>query len=734
MKNVLSILLTGFLLINLSNSTLAQEDNQEELTLGLVMKSHKFYPRGVRGISPLKNGAHFSKVQSDSLNVYTYKTGDFVEVIVTADELIPEGDTVPISLNGYKFNSDESKILYPTKTESIYRRSSKSNFFIFDRETRKLTALSENGKQRLADFSPDASKVAFVRENNIFINDLVSGEEKQITFDGNDRHIINGTTDWVYEEEFSLVKGFHWSPNGDQIALMRFDESKVKEWALTYYGELYPEEHSYKYPKAGEDNSVVTVHVYSMNSGKTTMMDIGEETDQYIPRIKWAPIENQLAIYRLNRLQNKLELLFADGASGKSKVVYTEENEYYIEDGNYDNITFLDNGYQMILTSEQNGYNHIYLFDIERQELQQITTGNWDVTDLIGVDQEKEKIYYQSAEVSPLDRNVYVIGFDGKGKKNLTPEAGSNSARFSSNYKYFIKTWSNAKTPPVYSVNSGKNGKLVRVLEDNQKLKDILAGYPIQPKEFFSITTSEGIELNAWKIMPFNFDPNKKYPVLFDIYGGPGSQTVRNSFGHGNMWQQYLAQEGIIIVSVDTRGSGSRGEEFKKMTYQQLGKYETLDLVEAAKYMASLPYVDGDHIGIFGWSYGGYMSALCMTKGAEVFDVGIAVAPVTTWRYYDNIYTERFMRTPQENPDGYDDNSPINHADKLEGKLLLIHGMTDDNVHPQNTYDFVTALVAANKDFEFMVYPNSNHGIYTGRNTRFHLYKKMTDFLLENLK
>jgi len=734
MKKLFSFLITALLLFNLTNTLHAQTEESNELTLDLVMKSRKFYPRGVRGISPLKNGEHFSKVQSDSLNVYSYKTGDFVEVVVTSKEMIPEVDTMPISLSGYRFSADESKILFPTETESIYRRSSKSNYFIFDRETRRLTALSENGKQRLADFSPDNSKVAFVRQNNIFITNLQTGDEKQITFDGKDRHIINGTTDWVYEEELSLVKGFHWSPEGGKIAFLRFDESEVKEWTLTYYGELYPEEHSYKYPKSGEDNSVVTVHVYDLKSGKTTTMDVGKESDQYIPRIKWTPVENQLAIYRLNRLQNKLEILFNDANSGKSKVVYTEENKYYIEDGNYDNITFLEDGNRMILNSERSGFNHIYLFDIEDQELQQITTGDWDVTDLIGVDEVKEKVYYQSAEVSPMDRNVYSIGFNGKGKKDLTPEAGSNSARFSSNYKYFIKTWSDANTPPVYSVNSGKNGKLIRVLQDNQKLRETLAEYPLSQKEFFTFTTSEGIELNGWKIMPFNFDPNKKYPVLFDIYGGPGSQTVRNSFGRCDMWQQYLAQEDIMIVSVDTRGSGSRGEEFKKMTYQQLGKYETIDLVEAGKYLETLPYVDGDHIGIFGWSYGGYMSALCMTKGAEVFDVGIAVAPVTTWRYYDNIYTERFMRTPQENPDGYDDNSPINHADKMEGKFLLIHGMTDDNVHPQNTYDFATALVAADKDFEFMVYPNSNHGIYTGKNTSFHLYKKMTNFLLENLK
>ena len=734
MKKTFPILLLAFLLFNLPINTHAQEESKKELTLDLVLKSREFSPRSVRGVSPLNNGELFSRVRPDSINAYSYKTGKLVEVIVTADELIPEGDTVPIPMRGYKFSAGESKILFATETEPIYRRSSKSNFYIFDRGTKKLTALSENGKQRLAGFSPDGSKVAFVRENNIFIKDLTTGKEKQITFDGKDGHIINGTTDWVYEEEFSVTKGFYWSPEGDRLAFMRFDESNVKEWMLTYYGELYPDRHSYKYPKAGEDNSVVTVHVFALNSGQTTLMDVGAETDQYIPRIKWAPVENKLAIYRVNRLQNKLEILFADASSGSSEVVYTEKNKYYIEDGNYDNITFLDNGNQIILTSERDGYNHIYLYNIDKQGLQQITNGDWDVTNLIGVDQENKKVYYQSAEVSPMDRNVYVIGFNGKGKKGLAPQPGSNSARFSSDFTYFIKTWSDANTPPVYTVNRGKNGKLVRVMEDNQKLKDIRAGFPLQPKEFFTITTSRGVELNAWKIMPFDFDPNKKYPILFDIYGGPGSQTVRNSFGRGGMWNQYLAQEGIMIVSVDVRGSGARGEEFKKITYRELGKYETEDLIGSAKYLASLPYIDGDHIGIWGWSYGGYMSSLCMTKGADVFDVGIAVAPVTNWRYYDNIYTERFMRTPQENPTGYDDNSPINHADKLKGEFLLIHGMADDNVHPQNTYDFVTALVAADKDFEFMVYPNSNHGIYTGKNTRFHLYKKMTDFLLENLK
>lgn len=734
MKKLFYGVLFFLFLIPFATTVNGQEKGEKQLSLETILKSGQFYPHGVRGISPLKDGELFARITSDSIVAYSYKTGKAVRTIVASDELIPPGDSVPISLRNYKLSNDETKILFATKTESIYRRSSRSYYYVFDTKTKKLTPLSDNGKQRLADFSPDASKVAFVRENNLFIIDLNTGKEQQITFDGEKEHIINGTTDWVYEEEFSVTKGFCWSPDGKKLAFMRFDESNVKEWTLTYYGELYPERYHYKYPKAGEDNSIVTVHIYSLETGQTIPVDTGPETDQYIPRIKWTSDNNKLAVYRVNRLQNKLEILFADADSGKSQVVFTEKNKYYIEDANYDAIRFADDANRIFLTSERDGYNHIYIYDISKGELQQITTGSWDVTDLTGVDQKNEKIYYQSAEVSPLDRNVYVIGFDGKNKKCLTPEAGTNSARFSSNFKYFIKVWSDATTPPVYSVNYGKNGKLIRVLEDNEKLKELRAEYNLQPKEFFTITTADGVKLNAWKILPPDFNPEKQYPVLFDIYGGPGSQTVRNNFGSGNMWSEYLAGQGIVVVSVDNRGTGARGEAFKKITYMQLGKYETQDLIASARYLAGLPWVDKDHIGIFGWSFGGYMASLCMTKGSDVFDVGIAVAPVTNWRYYDNIYTERFMRTPQENPDGYDDNSPINFADQLKGKFLLIHGMADDNVHPQNTYDFITALVAADKDFELMLYPNSNHGIYTGKNTRFHLYEKMTDFLLENLK
>lgn len=729
MKKSMMLLLAAALLINLY----AQEESKE-LSLELIMKSRELSPSGIRGLRSLNDGKHFTQIKPDSINAYSYQTGELFEVIVTADELIPEGDTTSIPLSNYTFSADESKILFATETDRIYRRSSRSNFYVFDRNTGELTALSADGKQGLADFSPDASMVAFVRENNIFIKDLASGEEKQITFDGKDRHIINGTTDWVYEEEFAITKGFQWSPDGKKIAFMRFDESDVKEWWLTFYGDLYPEHHRYKYPKAGEDNSIVTVHVYDLETGLTTKMDTGEETDQYIPRIRWTQNPETLAILRLNRLQNKLEILLAEAQSGESRVLYTEENKYYIEDGNYDDIVFLENATAFIIMSEKDGYNHIYLYGMDGKQINQITQGEWEVTSLMGIDQKNERVYYQSAEVSPMDRNIYSIKFNGKGKKALTPETGWNTAQFSADFSYFIKTWSDANTPSVYSVNRGKDGQLVREILNNGELIEKRKEYNLSTKEFFTITTSDGVDLNAWRIMPPDFDESKKYPVLFDIYGGPGSQTVRNAYGGGDLWSHFLAQEGIIVVSVDNRGTGARGEEFKKMTYLQLGKYETIDQIEAAKYMASLPYVNEEKIAVFGWSYGGYMSTLCLTKGADIFDVAIAVAPVSNWRFYDNIYTERFMRTPQENPDGYDDNSPINHVDKMEGKYLLVHGMADDNVHPENSYDLITALVDADKDFELMLYPNSNHSIYTGRNTRFHLYSKMTDFLLVNLK
>ena len=713
-----------FIFSELSNA----QSQTKEITLNDIYASEKLYQKRVYGMRSMANGSYYSVLENDSINVYKYKNGNYVKTIVTASELIPEGKKENIKLGNYTFSKDENKILFPTKTEYIYRHSSKSEFYIWNIKNKTLQQLSENGKQRLASFSPDGSKIGFIRNNNLFIKNLTSNTKTQITKDGLYNNIINGTTDWVYEEEFGFTRAFFWSPNGKKIAFYKFDESNVKEFCFSKYGDLYPEEYKYKYPKAGEDNSIVNIFTYDITSGKTVKMDIGEETDQYIPRIKWTNNNEILSIQRMNRLQNKLEILFADPKNGESKVIYTETNKYYIDIT--DHLTFLDDNEHFLFTSEKDGYYHIYLYKMNGELVKQLTKGNWVITNLIGFDEKKQIVYYTSAESSPLNRDIYSV--DLKGNKNkLSSRKGTNRARFSSDYKYFINTFSDANTPSVITVNKA-NGKQIRVLEDNSKLLKTIIEYNFSKKEFLTITTSENVELNAWKILPPNFDKEKQYPVLFTIYGGPGSQTVKNSWG-SDLWEQMLAQKGIIVVSVDNRGTGARGEEFKKMTYMQLGKYETIDQIEAAKYLSSLDYIDANRIGIFGWSYGGYMSTLCMTKGSDYFSTGIAVAPVTNWRYYDNIYTERFMRTPQENANGYDDNSPINHVDKLKGNFLLIHGTADDNVHVQNSIDLVTALVAANKQFEMQLYPNSNHGIYTGKNTRMHLYKRMTDFLLSNL-
>jgi len=567
-------------------------------------------------------------------------------------------------------------------------------------------------------------------DNNMFIKNLENGNEQQITTDGLYNNIINGTTDWVYEEEFSFTKGFFWSPDGSKIAFYRFDESNVKEYQMTMWGDLYPEHYKYKYPTAGEDNSIIKILAYDLATKQTIEMDIGEDTDIYIPRIKWTKNSKKLSIQWMNRLQNELKILLADVTTGKTKIIYHETNKYYIDIT--DNLTFLEDNEHFIITSEQDGYNHIYLYDMEGNLNKQLTKGKWDVTEFIGVDEKKGLVYFISAETTPLNRELYVVKLNGSGKKKLSEKDGNNRVQFSKQFKYFINTYTNANTPANITVNSAKGDEL-RVLKDNLKLIETTEEYKFSPKEFFTFYTSEGVELNGWMIKPPDFDPAKKYPVLMYVYGGPGSQTVRNSWGGGNLWYQMLASKGIIIASVDNRGTGARGEEFKKMTYLQLGKYETIDQIEAAKYLISLGYVDRERIGIWGWSYGGYMSALCMTKGADYFSTGIAVATVTNWRYYDNIYTERFMRTPQENPDGYDDNSPINHVEKLKGNFLIIHGTADDNVHVQNSIELVTALVNADKQFEMQFYPNSNHGIYTGRNTTMHLYTRLTNFILENL-
>lgn len=699
-----------------------------KLSLENIFKSRTFSSKGFYGMNSLADGKHYTRLENDTLNIYSYQTGQKSGWMAAGSQMVTKANDT-LEFYNFTLSSNEKKMLIATDTEPIYRHSEQSEFYVWDLSTKQLTQLSTKGKQRLADFSPDASKVAFVRDNNLFITNLKTGDEQQITTDGLDRNIINGTCDWVYEEEFSFTKAFHWSPDGTKIAFLRFDESKVKEYWLTLYGELYPTQHKYKYPKAGEDNSLVSVHVVDLATGKTTLMDVGENTDQYIPRIAWSNQPGKLAIQRLNRLQNKLELLLADASTGRSEVVYTDENKAWVEIT--DDLTFIPGTDQFVITSERDGFNHIYLGDA-KGNLQQLTKGNWDVVSIKGYDAKRQLVWFDAAINGAVNRDVCHVSMKGK-ITTVTNKRGWNTANFSSTYDYFVHTWSDANTPPVVTVADYK-GKPLRLLEDNAELKEKIKSYGLRKRELFTLTTSIGVTLNGWMIKPDQYDPQKKYPVLMYVYGGPGSQTVQNSWERGQLWYQLMAQEGIVVVSVDNRGTGFRGDEFKKLTYKQLGKYETEDQIEAARWLIKEGIADPQRIGIFGWSYGGYMSSLCMTKGADVFTTGIAVAPVTNWRYYDNIYTERFMRTPQENPSGYDDNSPINHAEKLKGNYLLIHGTADDNVHCQNAFDLFTALVAANRKFDSEFYPNSNHGIYTGKNTSFHLYSRMTDFIFKHLK
>lgn len=734
-------ILSLFIGVALSISIFAQEKLSNEL----IWNSNTFQTEYVWGINSMNDGEHYTTldVENDEavINQYSYSNyGKKVNTIVTSSDLKDENGK-KIAIESYSFNRDESKLLIATEVESIYRHSSKAYYYIYDRATKTTIPLSDKtkGKQRLAEISPAGDRVAFVRNNNLFIKNLNNNEEIQVTDDGEYNKIINGATDWVYEEEFGFDKGFQWSPTGRYIAYYKFDESHVKEFQMAMYGTLYPEQYRFKYPKAGEDNSIVTIHVAPTDGYGPNVMSydfpLGDEKDIYVPRIKWAG-EEELCVFRMNRLQNKLELFVQSYAAPYPRqikplqTIYSEESRTYIDIN--DDLTFLKNEKAIIYTSEKSGFNHIYKKNISTGKEIQLTKGNWEVTKVYGVDENDRKIYYQAAESSSINREVYSIDLRGKTKIKLSKEVGFNDAQFSNTFKYYINFYSNANMPYQITLHNNLLNKS-EVLKDNAKLQEQLKKHNPSPIEFFSFKTSENIELNGYMIKPKNFDANKKYPVLMYVYNGPGINTVNNSWGGSrNLWFQYLAQEGYVIVSVDGRGTGYRGRDFKHVTYRQLGKYETEDQIEAAKYLGNLSYVDKSRIGIFGWSYGGYMSSLCITKGAEYFKAAIAVAPVTNWRYYDNIYTERFMRKPQDNGENYDSNSPINHVEKLKGSYLLIHGSADDNVHYQNTMEMITALTEAGKQFDLFIYPDKNHGI-GGRKTRIHLYTLMTNFLMENL-
>lgn len=711
------------------------QNNAQDAILKIddIFASRQFAARVVFGFKSMNDGLHYTLTrmneQTKSMDIirFEYKSGQAKDTLLKGGEL--KWNNESIAWSDYEFDASETQLLLTANEEAVYRHSTKADFFIYDLSRKKIEPVSQKGKQMYASFSPDGNKVAFVRDNNVFYKDIPSGREIQITFDGRKNEIINGGCDWVYEEEFSFDKAYEWSPDGKRIAYYKFDESRVREFTLTYYDSLYPREERYKYPKAGEENSIVSIHLYELLSGKTIKAGTGNEKDIYFPRIKWTADPQKLCIMRMNRHQNKLELLSCDATTGITLPFYTETNERFIDIEINDHLHFTSDKQFFIWLKPHRGFTHIFKISMNGKEAAQITKGNFDVTEFYGFDEKTKFYYYKSAEVSPRDRQIYRISESGK-KSLLSKPSGTNSAQFSTAFRYFINTWSDANTPYLCELYSG-DGKMIRMIEDNKAVAENMKKFKLSPKTFFSFKTSEGIELNGWMIKPAGFDASKKYPVFQYMYGGPGANTVNNAWeGNHYFFWQLLAQRGYIIVSVDNRGTGARGEEFQKCTYLNLGKLETIDQMEVAKYLATLSYVDKERIGVFGWSYGGYMVSLLMTKGADYFKAGIAVAPVTTWRYYDTIYTERYLRTPQENPAGYDDNSPIRFADKLKGKLLLIHGTADDNVHWQNSVDFVSALVKNKKQFETFFYPNSNHSL---PGMRYHLYTKMEDFILKNL-
>ncbi len=725
MKRSLSLL---FILILGAATTVAQKKAIEFENLF----DNTFSERRISNVRWMNDGKYYSESRGMKIIRNNITREDEQSVLFDGANFSNTAHQDGIYVQGYQFSADENKIMIQTDVERIWRRSTRANYYVYDRLTESLTKLTNTeGKQQYAELSPEGDKAAFVRDNNLFWVDLASGEEKQITEDGEINAIINGAADWVYEEEFGFAKAWFWSPDGNRIAFYRFDEREVPEFYFTSWGDLYPDKVEYKYPKAGETNSIVQIHVYDLQTGETTMMDIGEETDQYIPRINWTTNSNTLAIRRMNRLQNKQDLMLADVSTGETRIILTEENPNGWIDV-HDNLLFLSNGEQFLYTSEKDGYNHIYLYSMEGEELTQITKGEWEVSSFIGHDERRHMLYYTTTEESSMERHFYTTRIDGRRTSKLSEGAGMHSINMSKDFEYYIDVHSSFSQPTVYKLYNRK-GKELRVLEDNAALAQTIDEYAFMPKEFMQLDIN-GASLNAYMIKPVDFDSTQKYPVLMFVYGGPGSQTVMNSWEGGirGLWHQMLANKGYIIVSVDNRGTGGKGRDFKQVTYKQLGVLEPQDQAEAARYIAQLEYVDENRIGIWGWSYGGFMSTLTLEEGSDIISTAIAVAPVTSWRYYDTIYTERYMQTPQLNPEGYDSGSPITRAEEIKGNYLLIHGTGDDNVHYQNAVEMVDALIAAGVQFETMYYPNRNHGIYGG-NTRNHLYRLLTDYILENL-
>ncbi len=757
---------------------------QHNITLEDIWTKRTFSPRGIGALRSMADGEHYCTMNSMGIAKYSYATGEKVEDVClfngpAADPRMKKKAAVMPRMESYAFSADEQKILLSSGFEPLYRHSGVSDYWIYDVQSRTFTKISTMGKQRLTTLSPDGTKVAFVRDNNLYWMDLSTLEEHAITTDGKINEVINGTTDWVYEEEFAITKGFEWSPDSKKIAYMRFDESKVKEYNMQMWGALYPEDYKYKYPKAGEDNSKVSLHVYNIETkgqftpvldGRSTTVADGKSQWEYIPRFQWTNTPDVLAVMVMNRLQNTMEILAVNTSnnglnSNTISKLYAEQCDTYVEVPDTWQFITVGKGKkakeQMLITSERDGYRHIYLYGMDGKLVKQVTSGNYEICDVPGIDVKNQRLYYTSREHGAINKSLFVTGFDGKKKKclnysqsniisiypnfigtdysftkdfNAPTSGGTYNATFSDGCKYYICTYSNANMAPAYTLHDA-NGKLIKVLQDNADLQKKMSDYGTSHKQFGTFTTSTGTELNYYTIKPADFNANKRYPVLIYVYGGPGNQQVSNSYGYSDYyWYHMLAEKGYVVFCFDGRGTGGRGAQFKKQTYGDLGRMECEDAIEAARWLGQQSWVEKERIGIWGWSFGGYLSTLSLLKGNDVFKMAIAVAPVMNWRYYDNIYTERFLGLPKDNAKGYDENSPLNYAERLQGNYLLIHGTGDDNVHFQNSAEMVEKLENAGKQFEFRIYPNKNHSIYdaTG-NTRLNLYQLMTDFIMRKL-
>lgn len=690
----------------------------QEITMDKIYSGY-YYSRGIMGVFSLKDGEHYTVIEPEGIAKYAYKTSQKVGYLVRE------------SVEDYQLSNDESKILLLKKSKPVYRHSFLGQFEVKNLHTGKIISLNCGNFVQEPRFSPDASKVAFVSENNLFYQDLETGNIVQITHDGEQNKIINGLSDWVYEEEFGHARQYEWTKNSDAIVFVKSDESAVPEMNIQLYErQIYPQDFRFKYPKAGEANSLVSAHLYQLENRKLSALDLSGFKHYYIPHVVQTAKGDEMILITSQRTQNALDILKVNTKTGNITKLFTETDEKWIETDEV-KMAFLDDN-SFLWASERSGFRHLFWYSADGKLKKQITKGNWDVTDYYGFSPKTKEIFIQTNQTGSINKVIAKVNINTGKNMLLSASEGIHKADFNKNFSYFIETSSSSGKPHVYTLKNG-NGEVVRQLHNNDTVLQKLKNDHWVEKEFFTIPNAVGDQMNAWIIKPENFDPHKKYPLFMYQYSGPGSQSVKNEWDNRNdTWFNYLAQQGYIIACVDGRGTGGKGTKYKKSTYMNLGKYEIEDQIHAAKWFGNQSYIDKNRIGIFGWSFGGYMASLALTKGADVFKLGIAVAPVTNWRYYDTIYTERFMRTPQENPTGYDDNSPTTHARLMKGKFLMIHGTADDNVHFQNAMEFSEALIQHNKKFEFMAYPDKNHGIYGGNTTR-HLYEKMTDFILNHL-